>query len=51
MPAHKDLATRIAHAHRQLKAARESGCAVQILFWRGEVDHLLDEWTARAGAD
>lgn len=44
MPTHADLDTRIAHAHDRLKAARQDGCADQILFWRSEVDHLLDEY-------
>ena len=44
---HKDLATRSTHARRQLLAAREKGCAVEMLFWRGEMDHLLDEYSSR----
>lgn len=47
MPTHPDLASRIAHAHDRLKAARQDGCADQIYFWRREVDHLLDELLAR----
>lgn len=47
MPTFPDLAARITHAHKQLQAARQDGCAIKILYWAGERDHLLDEYTAR----
>ena len=50
MPTFPDLAQRITHAHKQLQVARQDEDAVRMLFWSGERDHLLEEWSAREAA-
>ena len=47
MPTFPDLASRITHARKRLLVARQDGCAVQQLFWNGELAHLHDEYIAR----
>ena len=47
MPTFPDLASRITHAHKRLQSARQDGDAVSQLFWSGERNHLLDEYSAR----
>ena len=47
MPTFPDLAQRITHAHKQLLVARQDEDAVKQLFWSGERNHLLDEYSAR----
>ena len=35
---------RITDAYQRLLKARRNECAVQVLYWNGELDHRLDEY-------
>lgn len=51
MPYTASLSTSITFARSRWLAARQDGCADQIVFWRQRTDELLDEWIARREAD
>lgn len=46
MPTKNADTTRITHAWKRLQGARRQGDGIQQLYWSGELDRQLDEYSA-----